>query len=52
MVSQFPIAMSDLVLRTDKIIILGEFNIHVDIKNHTFRNGFIALLGFFQPTQF
>lgn len=51
-VSQFSIAMSDLVFRTDKIIILGEFNMHVDIENDTFRNGFITLLGFFQLTKF
>lgn len=49
--SEFSDFLSDLVLRADKVIIIGDFNIHVDIINDSFRNGFISLLesiGFLQ----
>lgn len=49
--SEFSDFLSDLVLRTDKVIIIGDFNIHVDVINDSFRNGFISLLesvGFLQ----
>lgn len=36
--------LSALVLRTDKVFIVGDLNIHVDIENNSFRNGFITLL--------
>ncbi|XP_056914922.1 uncharacterized protein LOC130540060 [Takifugu flavidus] len=49
--SEFSDFLSDLVLRTEKVIIIGDFNIHMDVINDSFRNGFISLLesvGFLQ----
>lgn len=35
--SDFPNFLSDSVLRTDKVIIVGDLNISVDINNDSFR---------------
>lgn len=34
--------VSGLALRTDKVIIVGNFNIHIDVENESFGNGFIT----------
>ncbi len=36
--------LSNLVLETDKVIIVGDFNIHVDVDNDSLGSAFISLL--------
>lgn len=35
--------MSDLVLRADKVVIGGDFNIHIDNENDSLMNDFINM---------
>ncbi|XP_059195659.1 uncharacterized protein LOC131976578, partial [Centropristis striata] len=42
--SQFSEFLSSLVLITDKVIIVGDFNIHVDVDNDSLSTAFISLL--------
>ena len=42
--SEFSEFLSSLVLKTDKIIIVGDFNIHVDIDNDSLSTAFISLI--------
>jgi hypothetical protein len=42
--SEFAEFLSTLVLKTDKVIIVGDFNIHVDVENDSFSTAFISLL--------
>ena len=36
--------LSNLVLSTDKVIVVGDFNIHVDVDNNSFSVAFISLI--------
>uniref|UniRef100_A0A8P4KLV1 Reverse transcriptase domain-containing protein n=1 Tax=Dicentrarchus labrax TaxID=13489 RepID=A0A8P4KLV1_DICLA len=50
-ISEFSEFLSSLVLKSDKVIIVGDFNIHVDVNNDSLSNAFISLLdsiGFYQ----
>ncbi|XP_075941538.1 uncharacterized protein LOC142943729, partial [Anarhichas minor] len=52
--SEFSQFLSSLVLKTDKVIIVGDFNIHVDVENNSLSTAFISLLdsiGFCQNVQ-
>ena len=42
--SEFSEFLSNLVLSTDKVIIVGDFNIHVDVDNDSLNTAFISLL--------
>ena len=42
--TEFSEFLSDLVLKTDKIIIVGDFNIHVDVENDSLSAAFTSLL--------
>ncbi len=42
--SEFSEVLSNLVLKTDKVIIVGNFNIHVDVDNDSLGSAFISLL--------
>ncbi len=42
--SEFSEFLSNLVLKTDKVIIAGDFNIHVDVHNDCLGSAFISLL--------
>ncbi|XP_074501484.1 uncharacterized protein LOC141773537, partial [Sebastes fasciatus] len=42
--SEFSEFLSSLVLKTDKVIIVGDFNIHVDVDNDSLSTAFISLL--------
>jgi len=44
--SEFSEFLSSLVLNTDKVIIVGDFNIHVDIENDSLSITIISLLDF------
>uniref|UniRef100_A0A3Q3MS83 Reverse transcriptase domain-containing protein n=1 Tax=Mastacembelus armatus TaxID=205130 RepID=A0A3Q3MS83_9TELE len=49
--TEFPDFLSDLVLRSDKVIIVGDFNIHVDVENNSLSIAFNSILdsiGFIQ----
>ena len=53
-ISEFSEFISSLVLKTDKVIIVGDFNIHVDVDNDCLSAAFISLLdsiGFCQRVQ-
>ena len=41
---EFSEFLSSLVLKTDKVIIVGDFNIHVDVENDSLSAAFISLL--------
>ncbi|MDF4405412.1 hypothetical protein P3471_22925, partial [Vibrio parahaemolyticus] len=43
-VSEFSEFLSSLVLKSDKVIIVGDFNIHVDVDNDSLATVFISLL--------
>ncbi|MDF4326838.1 hypothetical protein P3395_25840, partial [Vibrio parahaemolyticus] len=42
--SEFSEFLSSLVLKSDKVIIVGDFNIHVDVDNDSLATAFISLL--------
>ncbi|MDF4294885.1 hypothetical protein P3465_23480, partial [Vibrio parahaemolyticus] len=42
--SEFSEFLSSLVLKSDKVIIVGDFNIHVDVDNDSLATTFISLL--------
>ena len=42
--AEFSEFLSSLVLKTDKIIIVGDFNIHVDVENDSLCSAFISLI--------
>lgn len=42
--SEFSEFLSSLVLKTDKVIIVGVFNIHVDVENDSLSTAFMSLL--------
>lgn len=42
--SEFAEFLSDLVLKTDKVMIVGDFNNHVDVKNDSLSTAFSSLL--------
>ncbi|KAM7366739.1 hypothetical protein PAMP_014689 [Pampus punctatissimus] len=42
--SEFAEFASGLIVKTDKVIIVGDFNIHVDNHNHSLSTAFISLL--------
>ena len=42
--SEFLRLLSQLVLSTDKIIVVGDFNIHVDVENDSLNIDFNAIL--------
>jgi len=44
--SEFSEILSSLVLKTDKVIIGGNFNIHVNVGNDSLSAAFISLLDF------
>uniref|UniRef100_A0A8P4G3Q0 Reverse transcriptase domain-containing protein n=1 Tax=Dicentrarchus labrax TaxID=13489 RepID=A0A8P4G3Q0_DICLA len=43
-ISEFSEFLSSLVLKSDKVIIVGDFNIHVDVDNDSLSNAFISLI--------
>ncbi|XP_051234748.1 uncharacterized protein LOC127351330 [Dicentrarchus labrax] len=43
-ISEFSEFLSSLVLKSDKVIIVGDFNIHVDVNNDSLSNAFISLI--------
>lgn len=42
--SKFSEVISWLVLKTDKVIITGDFDVHVDINSDSFSTAFMSLL--------
>ena len=42
--AEFSEFLTSLVLKTDKVIIVGDFNIHVDVDNDSLSSAFISLL--------
>ena len=49
--SEFADFLANLVINTDKILIVGDFNIHMDNKNDSLRSGFLSItdsIGFSQ----
>ena len=42
--SDFSEFLSSLILKTDKVIIVGDFNIHVDVHNDSLSTAFVSLL--------
>ena len=49
--TEFSEFLSDLVLSSDKIIIVGDFNIHVDVESDSLSIAFMSLLDSFGFTQ-
>ena len=43
-ISEFSEFLSSLVLKSDKVIIVGDFNVHVDVKNDSLSNAFTSLI--------
>ncbi|XP_051248566.1 uncharacterized protein LOC127358986 [Dicentrarchus labrax] len=43
-ISEFSEFLSSLVLKSDKVIIVGDFNIHVDVNNDSLSKAFISLI--------
>lgn len=50
--SEFSKFVSNLVFRIDKVLIGGDFNIHIDLENDSLRNHFINMnrVSWFLPT--
>ena len=42
--SEFSDFLSDLVLGSDKVVIVGDFNIHIDVDSDSLKLAFISLL--------
>ena len=43
-ISEFSEFLSSLVLKSDKVIIVGDFNVHVDVTNDSLSNAFTSLI--------